>query len=333
MDTFCSFGLKCALCHHVLDFLSTVDHRTLDGKTFVFGNVWSLECGHLVDSDCAYQLLEHRTMQSLLPRPRAIPAHAFPVAKVWHCPERSCIGIYRSVYSHRSHGWTLAPDSGGHIKAMVPYAAVHQFLGPLALHFAPIRGTLGDLERFGLKLSSLRQGIRGRWWPTAAPVAVEYMTNQSLTHFPPIVVSISSTIASLSGSVENGYLIDALVAETLANRPPAPQWPSHLDSFRDSLDTPDLYSHNLVLVAPGVMSLNPEERFKDLVWVLPRMRVTPTPSSPRYFSEEERSRALDIEAAQILLSLHNNIRINRPPRSKNADVPRLFFIMKRREEL
>ncbi|SJL07089.1 uncharacterized protein ARMOST_10432 [Armillaria ostoyae] len=144
---------------------------------------------------------------------------------------------------------------------------------------------------------------------------------RSLTHFPPIVVSISSTIASLSGSVENGYLIDALVAETLANHPPAPQWPSHLDSFCDSLDTPDLYNHNLVLVAPGVMSLNPEERFKDLVWVLPRMRVTPTPSSPRYFSEEERSWALNIEAAQILLSLHNNIHINQPPRSKNADVP------------
>ncbi|KAK0237946.1 hypothetical protein EDD85DRAFT_952115 [Armillaria nabsnona] len=203
---------------------------------------------------------------------------------------------------------------------MVPYAAMHQFLGLLALHFAPVHGTLGDLEHLGLKLHSLCQGIRGRWWPTAAPVAVEYATRQSITHFPPIVVSISSTIASLSGSVENGYLIDALVAETLANRPPAPQWPSHLDSFCDSLDALELYNHNLVLVAPGVMGLNLEERFKDLVWVLPqnrpiwsRMRDTPTPPSPCYFSEEERSRALDIEAAHILLSLNNNSHIDQPP--------------------
>ncbi len=191
MDTFVdtplqrSFGRKCALCHHVLDFLSTVDHCTLDGETFVFGNVWKLECGHLVDSDCAYQLLEHRAMRSLLPRPKAIPAHAFPVAKVWHCPERSCVGIYRSVYSHRSHGWTLALDSEGHIKAMVPHAAIYQFLGQFALHFAPICETLGDLECLGLKLQSLRQGIRGRLWPTAAPVAVEYVTHQ--------YVAISST--------------------------------------------------------------------------------------------------------------------------------------------
>ncbi|KAK0184976.1 hypothetical protein F5146DRAFT_1006037 [Armillaria mellea] len=209
----CSSGLKCTLCHHILDFVSTIDHRTLDGKTFVFGNVWSLECGHLVDSD----------------------------------------------YSE------------GNVKAMVPYAAMYQFLRPLALQFlVPVHGTLGDLECLGLKLQSLHQGIRGRLWPTSAPITVEYTTNQSITHFPPIVVSISSTIASLSGSVENGYLIDALVAETLANHPPTPQWPSHLDLFRDSLDILDVYNHNLVLVAPGLKSLNPEGRFKNLDWVLPQ---------------------------------------------------------------
>ncbi len=184
MDTFvdtqqqCSFSLKCALCHHVLNFLSTIDYHTLDGKTFIFSNVWSLECRHLVDSDCAYQLLEHHTMRSLFLRPKATPTYAFPIMKVWHCPKRSCVGIYSSVYSHWSHGWMLAPDSKGHIKAMVPYATMHQFLGPLALHFAPVHGTLEDLKCLGLKLHSLCQGIRGRWWPTAAPVAVEYMTHQ-----------------------------------------------------------------------------------------------------------------------------------------------------------
>ncbi|KAK0183896.1 hypothetical protein F5146DRAFT_1007047 [Armillaria mellea] len=117
---------------------------------------------------------------------------------------------------------------------------MYQFLRPLVLQFSvPVRGTLGDLERLGLKLQSLHQGIRGRSWPTSAPITVEYMMNQSITHFPPIVVSISSTITSLSGSVKNGYLIDALVAETLANHLPTPQWPSHLNSFHDSLDILD----------------------------------------------------------------------------------------------
>ncbi|KAK0187343.1 hypothetical protein F5146DRAFT_1004261 [Armillaria mellea] len=147
---------------------------------------------------------------------------------------------------------------------------MYQFLRPLVLQFSvPVCGTLGDLEHLGLKLQSLHQGIRGRLWPTSAPIAVEYMMNQSITHFPLIVVSISSTIASLSGSVENGYLIDALVAETLANRLPTPQWPSHLNSFHDSLDILDMYNHNLVLVAPGLKSLNPEGRFRNLDWVLP----------------------------------------------------------------
>ncbi|KAK0189567.1 hypothetical protein F5146DRAFT_1138962 [Armillaria mellea] len=221
----------------------------------------------------------------------------------------------------------MAPDSEGNVKAMVPYTAMYQFLRPLALQFsAPVRGTLGDLECLGLKSQSLHQGIRGRLWPTSAPITVEYATNQSITHFPPIVVSISSTVASLSGSVENGYLIDALVAETLANRPPTPQWPSHLDSFRDSLDILDVYNHNLVLVTPGLKSLNPEGRFKNLDWVLPRnrpiwSRMRDTPHNLCHFSEEERRCALDIEAAHILLSLNDNICINQPSRSKNAAVP------------
>ncbi|KAK0231689.1 hypothetical protein EDD85DRAFT_793356 [Armillaria nabsnona] len=308
-----SFDLKCALCHRDLDLLSTVDYRTPDGKTIVFGDAWSLECGHVVDSDCAYQLLEHRTMRSLLP-PTGIRTHAFPVAKVWRCPERSCVAVYRSVYSHRSQGWTLAPDFQGHIRAMVPYA-VHRFLGPLAPHIVPVRGNLGDLEDLGVPFDSLFQGIRRRWYPLAAPVSVEYATPQSLTYVPPIVVSISSIVASLSGSVLNGYVIDAIVAETLANHSAiAPEWPSHLDSFRESLGATDLYSQNLVLVAPGPANLDqPERHWWDIPRNQPassRIRDTSTPPSsstnPSYISEEEHSQALDVEAAQILLSLNIN---------------------------
>ncbi len=93
-----------------------------------------------------------------------------------------------------------------------------------------------------IEVTILRQGIRGRLWPTVAPVAVEYATHQ--------YVAISSTrgFTDLEGTSQVPHsfsshrglhllhrrlplwlsqewlLIDALVAETLANRPPQPQW-------------------------------------------------------------------------------------------------------------
>lgn len=236
-----SLGLQCSLCHRDLDFLCTVDRCTPDQKTITFGDSWSLQCRHFVDSHCAYQLMEQFTAPYFGPRPTGSPARSFPVAKVWRCPERSCTAIYRSVYSRRSRGWTLAPDSDGHVQAMVPYAA-NPLSRSLAPSFAPLCGTLEDLEKLAIKLNSLHKGIRVRWILTASPVRVEYATLtwaaislklyfaevgicRSLAHVPPIVVSISSIVASLSGSVKNSCVIDAVVAETLTNHPTIPpQW-------------------------------------------------------------------------------------------------------------
>ncbi|SJL15071.1 uncharacterized protein ARMOST_18553 [Armillaria ostoyae] len=143
---------------------------------------------------------------------------------------------------------------------MVRYAA-NLLSRSLAPSFAPLRGTLEDLEKLAIKLNLLHKGIRVRWTPTASPVRVEYATLTSLAHIPPIVVSISSIVASLSGSIKNSRVIDAVVAETLANHPTIPpQWPSNLDSFWDSLNDTDLYNHNLVLVAPGSVNLERKDR-------------------------------------------------------------------------
>ncbi|KAK0188510.1 hypothetical protein F5146DRAFT_1002591 [Armillaria mellea] len=143
---------------------------------------------------------------------------------------------------------------------MVPCTA-SPLSSSLVLGFAPRCGTLEDLEELAIKLNLLHKGIRVRWTLTASPVHVEYATLISLAHVPPIVVSISSIIASLSGSVKNSHVIDALVAETLANRLSIPpQWPSHLDSFRDTLHARDLFNHHLVLVTPGSVNLERKDR-------------------------------------------------------------------------
>ncbi|KAK0184702.1 hypothetical protein F5146DRAFT_1006417 [Armillaria mellea] len=193
------------------------DHGTPDQKIITFGDLWSLQCRHFVHSCCAYQLMEQYTTPSFGPRPTGSPPCSFPVTKVWHCPKRFCTTIYQSIYSHRSHGWTLAPDLDGQVQAMVLCAAspLSSYLVP---GFAPCHETLEDLEELAIKLNLLHKGIRVRWTPTASPVHIEYATLISLTHVPLIVVSISSIVASLSGSVKNSRVIDALVAETLANR-------------------------------------------------------------------------------------------------------------------
>ncbi|KAK0505583.1 hypothetical protein EDD18DRAFT_1098919 [Armillaria luteobubalina] len=71
---------------------------------------------------------------------------------------------------------------------------------------------------------------------------------------------LHTDFSSLSGSVHNSYVIDAIVAETLANRPPTPpEWPPHLDSFRDDLALTELSDHNMVFIAPGYINLKPEK--------------------------------------------------------------------------
>ncbi|KAK0475995.1 hypothetical protein EDD18DRAFT_1366662 [Armillaria luteobubalina] len=191
-------------------------------------------------------------MQSFLPKPPGLPSHATPVAKVWTCPVASCLAMYHSVRSHHTHGWTILEDSEGHNRVLQPY--IHGISCNLPC------GTLGDLEYLSIKLCDLHQGMRGQRSPLAAPISIEYATNRSLAHVPPITISIALIVSSLSGSVRNSYIIDAIVTETLANRPPIPpEWPPHLDSFRDDLALADLYDHNWVLIAPGYINLRPEK--------------------------------------------------------------------------
>ncbi|KAK0500979.1 hypothetical protein EDD18DRAFT_1348413 [Armillaria luteobubalina] len=230
----------------------------------MFGQVWVLECRHILHTDCAYQLLEHRTTRSFLPRPPGSPSHVKPVAKVWTCPVATCLAVYRSVHSRRTHGWTIPQDSEGCIRALQPYT--HGISGKDASSYESPRSTLEDLESLSIKLCDLHQGMRG---PRSrlAPISVEYATERSLSHVPPITVSIASIVSSLSGSVRNSYVIDAIVAETLANRPPTPpEWPPHLDSFRDDLALTELSDHNMVLIVPGYINLKPEKKYVS-IWL------------------------------------------------------------------
>ncbi|KAK0453969.1 hypothetical protein EV421DRAFT_1897957 [Armillaria borealis] len=148
----------------------------------------------------------------------------------------------------------MPPDSEGCVRVLQPYTI--------------FGGGLEDLEDLQIKFSNLHQGLRGRLSWLAAPIAAEYATHRTLRNIPPITVSIASTVHSLSGSVANGYRIDQIVVETLVNRPPIPpKWPSHLDSFWADFDASELYDRNLVLVAPGMINLQPGMTTLD--WVIP----------------------------------------------------------------
>ncbi|KAK0430923.1 hypothetical protein EV421DRAFT_1912398 [Armillaria borealis] len=184
--------------------------------------------------------------------------------------------MYRSILSHHGHGWTMAPDTQGAIKALVPYS-LHSLLGAYAARDCICSGTLEQLEELQLHLGSLHRGIQNRQSIRSTPISVEFATHWSQSQEPPMTVSVSSTMASLASSVANGYLINDLVAETLVNRPRIPpQWPSHLDSFCDSLDARELYICSVVLVAPGNIHLAPGSAYVSLSirptvdWVVPR---------------------------------------------------------------
>ncbi len=57
------------------------------------------------------------------------------------------------------------------------------------------------------------------------PGLIESTLRSTLRNIPPMTVSIVSMVHSLSGSVNNEYRIDQIVAETLVNRPPIPpEW-------------------------------------------------------------------------------------------------------------
>ncbi|KAK0436082.1 uncharacterized protein EV420DRAFT_1652713 [Desarmillaria tabescens] len=116
-----------------------------------------------------------------------------------------------------------------------------------------------------LRLIGTSQALASvRSYPMGSPL-------RSQSQEPPITVSVSSAVASLSSSVANGYVIDDLVAEMLVNRPRIPPlWPTHLDSFRDSLDHRDLYVRSLVLVVPGNIHLIPGSAPPTMDWVVPR---------------------------------------------------------------
>ncbi|PBK64846.1 hypothetical protein ARMSODRAFT_1022837 [Armillaria solidipes] len=106
------------------------------------------------------------------------------------------------------------------------------------------------------------------------PGLIESALRSTLRNVPPITVSIASTVHSLSGSVANRYRIDQIVMETLVNRPPIPsEWPSHLDSFQADFDASELYDRNLVLVAPGMINLQPGRRMTTLDWVIPTRQL------------------------------------------------------------
>ncbi len=162
---------SCSCCGDPLDFLTTVEIFNSSGLPVLFGNVWALECGHLVDSQCAFLLLTHTAMRMFLPRRGRgqIAAMAHAVAKIWACPVSSCPAIYRSVLSRRTRGWTIAPGHSGQVEAMKP-AYSHTPDG------RPLSG-LAELEELILKFGSLLQSLerwRGR---NSRTLCLEFMTD------------------------------------------------------------------------------------------------------------------------------------------------------------
>ncbi|KAK0502210.1 hypothetical protein EDD18DRAFT_1100688 [Armillaria luteobubalina] len=178
---------------------STTDLFASDDTKITFGDVWVLRCGHMVDTLCAFGLIELRRRVSLNARPAGLPPPASPIAKSWQCPAPNCPTLYRSV---RSCGiWTVLPDETGIVQDLKPFAREYSSSDPGLWPDVP-RGTLSDLDAMGMSLRDLLAANDAYLRPESAarPLAVEYTTS----------------------FVQNSYIIDEIVAETLVSRPALP---------------------------------------------------------------------------------------------------------------
>ncbi|KAK0188506.1 hypothetical protein F5146DRAFT_1002587 [Armillaria mellea] len=161
---------SCSCCGHQLDFQTYV--QISNGS--VFGKVWALKCGHLVDSQCTFLLLTHTSMHTFL----------------------------LSVLSRCTRGWTIAPGHSGQVEAMKPaYSHTPDGLSLFGL---------AELEEFILKFRSLLQGLE--CWQgskrNSRPLSVEFMMDWSKRHVPPIAAAISAAVANLLGTVRNGRMVN-----------------------------------------------------------------------------------------------------------------------------
>ncbi len=172
-----SLTTHCKLCQGSLDFTSSVVQQSHSGDVITFSQVWSLQCRHLLHTECTYQLLEYRRMRSFTAKPPGSSPQSFPVTKVWSCPVTTCTAMYCSILSHRGHGWTIAPDMQGAIKALVPYS-LHSLLGAYATRDCVGWGTLEELEEMQLHLGSLhRVRIRPQQSILSTAISIEFATH------------------------------------------------------------------------------------------------------------------------------------------------------------
>ncbi|KAK0503598.1 hypothetical protein EDD18DRAFT_1346461 [Armillaria luteobubalina] len=224
-------AIPCSNCGAFLDFRQTTDLFASDDTKITFGDVWVLRCGHMVDMLCVFGLIELRQRVSLNARPAGLPPPASPIAKSWQCPAPNCPTLYRSV---RSCGiWTVLPDETGIVQDLKPFTKEYSSSDPGLWPDVP-HGTLSDLDAMGMSLRDLlaANDTYLRLESAARPLAVEYTTSLSRQLIPPVAVSVSSTVTLLSGSVQNSYIIDEIIAETLVSHPALPpNWANHLHTF------------------------------------------------------------------------------------------------------
>ncbi|PBK64388.1 hypothetical protein ARMSODRAFT_979212 [Armillaria solidipes] len=242
---------------YTLDFSSTTDRLAQNGSVVTFGDVWMLQCGHMVDTVCAYTLLEPRRRVSLLRRPVGLPPPAYPIAKTWECPSPGCMALYRSVKSRGR--WMMVPDNAGVVQALRPFAKSWNPSDPKLWTDVP-RGTLSDLDAMGMSIRALLSDTDIYRGPRLGilPWSMEYMTTLSRKLEPPVAVSVSSTVIPLLNSVKRGFMIDTIVAETLVSCPAVPpEWRTYLKQFStpDEDDNNDESLRALVLVAPKMLQL------------------------------------------------------------------------------